>query len=174
MVKTIYVAGSFIGKTPWLTHLNASRGEEQAAKIWALGAEHVFVISPHQNSRQMVGVSSERTFVLGYLKAVDLSDALYVMGGWKQSKGTKGEIVRATEKGKPIFFHLEDVVSWARGERKLLKGQCPYCHATYDSLHGMWAIPQSLCDNCLVTAWRDARYQTDWLGNYLKTKELIP
>ena len=172
-IKTIYVAGPFIGKTPWHTHLNAGAGELVAAKLWAEGGEGVFVISTHQNSRQMVGVAGERTFVVGYLRAVDISDALLVREGWEASKGTKGEILRAFEMRKPIFFETDEALSWVNGDDAYAPGSCGVCGHIYDSTHLAYPQPYSICDSCLAKAWDNARYRPDYIGSYLENKDFI-
>lgn len=40
---------------------------------------------------------------------LEASDAVLVLPGWQNSKGTLAEIQRAKEKGIPVFYSLEDL-----------------------------------------------------------------
>lgn len=175
MVKTLYVAGPFIGATPWHTHLDAQRAEEVCAKIWDEAAENVFVLSPHQNSRNMVGVAGERAFVVGYLKAVDICDASLFLKGWEKSKGTKGEILRAYEMDKRMFFDDDEVIRWAKGHSDdfQVEDMCGLCGNRIGAADPNYCKPYTICISCLAHAWPEARYQPETVGDILRTEGLI-
>ena len=47
---------------------------------------------------------------------LEVSDAVYVLSGWERSTGTKKEIIRAKERGIPVFYTREDLMEWVRKE----------------------------------------------------------
>ena len=174
LIKAVYVAGPFLGKTPWHTHLNTNKAELECAKIWEGCAEDVFVLSPHQNTRNMTGVVDERAFVVGYLKAIDICDAALFLPGWENSKGTKGEILRAFEKAKAIFFDTDQLIDWVLGDLSLDDAyNCGLCgtYVKQGNLSHNRRCP--LCDACASKAWPEARYQPGIIGEWFKKKGFI-
>jgi len=49
---------------------------------------------------------------------LEVADALYVVRGWENSKGTKAEIEVAKALGIPIFYSLEEVSQYIEREGK--------------------------------------------------------
>ena len=47
--------------------------------------------------------------------AVRKADAVFLLKNWTQSRGAKWEHDLAVMLNKPVFFRVEDVVTWARG-----------------------------------------------------------
>ena len=100
-MKVVYVAGPFRGATPWRVELNVRRAEEEALNVWKLGA---VALCPHTNSRNFEGECPDSTWINGTLELLRRCDAIFVLDGWKESKGTQGEIAEAEYMGLPIFF----------------------------------------------------------------------
>jgi len=47
---------------------------------------------------------------------LEVCDVMYVLSGWERSTGTKKEIIRAKERGIPVFYTREDLMEWVRKE----------------------------------------------------------
>lgn len=176
--KVIYVAGPFIGDSPWQTHQNVRIAEDKSAILWHDLGEGVLVITPHLNSGNMIGVSDERTYINGYLKAVDISDCVYVLPNWEYSKGTKGEIVRAFENHTPVFFDTERVRWWFKGgddHMEKVGEKDHFCHccstpiAPENRVRNFYTyyLFYGLCKKCMQFIYKDARYQPKELGELI-------
>ena len=159
---SIYVAGPFIAKSPWETYRNTIKAEEASAEIWQRCGEGVLVLTPHLNSGNMIGVSNERTFINAYLKVVSITDATFVLDGWEKSKGTKGEIIRTLEIGKPVFFRINDLVSWVMDYDKstfLEVRHCTNCGTKINNGDIFYTQSYAICNECLEEVWENSRYQ---------------
>ena len=160
---SVYVAGPFIGETPWETHRNVTIAEEMSAYIWEHCGEGVLVLTPHLNSGNMIGVSHERTFINAYLKVVGMCDATYILPDWEYSKGTKGEIIRVIELRKPLFFDVDELVTWVNDPDRLCitdtsrTCRCCGCRVFSEEICGVLYYP--LCNICLGHVWDYSRYQ---------------
>ena len=93
--KLVYLAGPYRGKGRFRVvrfcrrFANIIRAWKAAKRLWAAGYA---VICPHTNSAMMdSGVPSER-FLAGDLLMLDNCDAMVVIGDWRNSEGTLGEI----------------------------------------------------------------------------------
>ena len=47
---------------------------------------------------------------------LEISDALFIIPGWRSSSGTQKEIKRAKELKKPVFFKLKSLIKWAKSQ----------------------------------------------------------
>ena len=91
----VYLAGPYRGKGRFRVVrfcqriANIIRAWKAAKRLWSAGYA---VICPHANSAMMdSGVPSER-FLAGDLLMLDNCDAMVVIGDWRNSEGTLGEI----------------------------------------------------------------------------------
>ncbi len=114
-MKIIYVAGKYTAWTKdkdkeldWsgIEH-NIRTAEMKSIKLWRRGWA---VITPHLNTAHYeryedseLGLSY-KTWIEGDLAILLKCDAMFVMKGWKTSKGTKGEIKFAKEHNIPVFY----------------------------------------------------------------------
>ena len=93
--ELVYLAGPYRGKGRFRVVrfcrriANIIRAWRAAKRLWAAGYA---VICPHANSAVMdAGIPSER-FLAGDLLMLDNCDAMVVIGDWRNSEGTLGEI----------------------------------------------------------------------------------
>lgn len=68
---------------------------------------------PHSNIGHAYGLISEAHAEAINLAFLRLSDALYLLPGWGQSIGARGELEEAKRLGLPIFRSPAEVRAWA-------------------------------------------------------------
>jgi len=107
-MKLVYVAGPFRGPNHWAIAENIRRAEALALEVWRLGAS---CICPHLNTAHFQGVLPDDVWLEGDLEQVKRCDAVLVVPGWENSKGTKGEIEFAAAHGIPVFFDLSSLAA---------------------------------------------------------------
>jgi len=109
LTKTlIYVAGPYRGNV----EANVRNAELNAAKL-ALGG--LSFICPHSNGHPHDALGlSDQYWIDMTLEIMRRCDAVFVVGNWRDSEGTLGEIKEAYKLGKPVFFDTGLLFDWAR------------------------------------------------------------
>lgn len=100
----VYVAGPYSASTKEGVEKNIQLARQSAIKLWEVG--HV-VFCPHLNTAYFdedCNLTNE-DFIERDLLVLARCDAVYVLDGWGDSKGTKIELTKAGELGIPIFQH---------------------------------------------------------------------
>lgn len=120
-IPLVYIAGPYIGKAQH--HDYRSYGEIDAninrARTFAawLTDHGLYFFCPHLNSAHFEVITPnappEYWYALDF-RILSHCDAMYVLRGWEDSKGTIAEIAYCREKGIPVFF--EDGGSDERGD----------------------------------------------------------
>ncbi len=100
MIKLVYIAGPYTGKTPWEIECNIHRARVVGAKVAALGALPVI---PHANTAHFDNIQPASFFIEGTLELLRRCDAVVVLENSQASKGTQGEIAEAKRLGMPLF-----------------------------------------------------------------------
>lgn len=108
-MKLVYIAGPYTGKTPWQVEKNIRRAEDLAASVWARGHVGVCV---HTMCRHFVGVAPEDVFIEGDLVLLERCDAMLLVEGWEDSKGTQNEVVWCRDNGMPYFEDLDECIKY--------------------------------------------------------------
>ena len=103
-MKIYYIAGKYRGKTIHETVENIKKAEDIAIRVWQAG--HV-ALCPHKNCALLDGIVSDKTFLLGALHLLNVSDGIVIAKDFQESKGTLKEIDFAIEHNIPIFFEEE-------------------------------------------------------------------
>jgi hypothetical protein len=87
---------------------NTSIARKAAVKLWELGYT---VICPHLNTIDFhVDCDIDYTdYIEGDLVIIDRCDAILMLPGWQESRGALVEHYYAKEKGKKIFFSIEEL-----------------------------------------------------------------
>jgi hypothetical protein len=100
-MKIAYVAGPYRSK--WLVKrvFNILCARRIAIKYWKKG---YIVICPHMNSAFFDRYCDDEIFLQAYLELIQFVDLVVISKRWKNSVGTKREIVRAKEFDKKITF----------------------------------------------------------------------
>ena len=116
----------------WHTRL-ALQAARQVAKAGG------FPITPHQIGRNIENIGDYLFWIAGTLDLALRCDAIYAVPGWEKSKGAVGEIRAADRDRLPVFYSLDELKKWCRGERVGLLSDCEY------PLHAILArAPQTL------------------------------
>jgi hypothetical protein len=115
VVKVIYIAGPYMGKTHDYRSYheierNIAAAREMAAELVWLGYGF---FCPHTHSAHFEVIRPEAS--LDYwrrldLRFLDVCDALITLSGWNESDGAREEVRRAREKKLPVFHDIGDLV----------------------------------------------------------------
>lgn len=111
-MKVVYIAGPFRGANAWEVEQNIRRAEEYAFKVWGMG---MAALCPHTNTRFFDGTLTDDIWLEGTKELLRRCDAMYVLPGWTESAGTKGEMVVAEEMGIPQFYIFATLCRWNAG-----------------------------------------------------------
>lgn len=100
VMKHVYIAGPYRGKTAWEVEQNIRRAEEVAFKVAECG--HV-PVCPHSMYRYFNGELTDQFWLDGTISLLSRCDVMVVLSGYENSEGTKEEIAFAQEHGIPVF-----------------------------------------------------------------------
>lgn len=104
-MRLVYVGGPFRSHSPWKVYQNVLAAERHAADV--LQSSSLVPIVPHVLTRNLDPLQSDEYWLRATLAIMERCDALYIVPGWEDSIGTLGEIRRALELAKPVFFGRE-------------------------------------------------------------------
>lgn len=113
-MKIVYVAGPYRSRSPFRVLVNIVRAWLTAAKVWQLGA---VAICPHTNAVGMTNWPLHvpiETILQGEKKILYCCDAMFLIGKFWKSPGTRDEMFDAWENGIPIFDDLKDLGRWLK------------------------------------------------------------
>ena len=118
MMPFIYVAGPYTGKTH--DHLsyfqidqNIMRAVEAAAQLALSG---VPFFCPHQHSAHFEVITPAVAPTFWYdldVHFMEACDAILLLPGWQESKGSLNEKKLAEERGIPVLYSVEEAIEWA-------------------------------------------------------------
>lgn len=97
----VYVAGKFRGKTPWDVHLNVTHAETFALAVALLGASP---LCPHANTAHFDKQLDDKFWLDATARLLEVSDAIVLIPGWRDSAGARNERDLADKWKKPIFY----------------------------------------------------------------------
>lgn len=105
-VDLIYVAGPYRAGTHWLVKQNIRLAEDVGTLLWSWGW---VPIVPHLNTEFMNGAYGlpDWVWLKGDLAIVKVCKFVVVVGLWRYSPGTLGEIKCAEEHNIPILYWSE-------------------------------------------------------------------
>jgi len=113
-VIKVYVAGAYTAPTVVQVLANMRRGIDAAVQIAKLGmAPYCPWLDFQYGLVSAMPVEVYKEISMEWLRA---SDAVFVVPGWENSKGTMAEIQEATDRYIPVFFSLRSLVNWAMGQ----------------------------------------------------------
>lgn len=92
MPGLLYIAGPYRDET--INGIFNNIIEARKRMEWAWSNDWV-PICPHMNSAFSDGVVPDEIILAGYLKVVHVCDAILMMSGWKESKGSVDEYLLA-------------------------------------------------------------------------------
>lgn len=99
-LKLVYIAGPFRAPDQWKQFQNIRRAETLAFEVWKLGA---VAICPHLNTMHFQDALPDSVWLDGDLEIVKRCDAVVMVHGWEDSKGSLKERELAFKLGIPVF-----------------------------------------------------------------------
>jgi hypothetical protein len=113
-MKRVYVAGAYSANNVIDILKNIGRGEEYSSKIFMMGMApfcpwHDKNYVTH-NWNEIFSVQQFYDYSIAWL---EVSDAMFLVPGWENSKGTLAEIAIANRIGIKIFDNLSELQKWA-------------------------------------------------------------
>lgn len=117
-LRLVYLAHAFRGPTPWHVAENVRRAERWALEVARCGA---FPIIPGAVAH-FDGQLDDEFWLTGTLALMRRCDAVFLVPGWRESKGATAECAEATAMGLPVFVGdygdgsrtLQELAEWAR------------------------------------------------------------
>lgn len=116
-IKIVYVAGKFTGKNSWEIHRNVFHAESLGMAVADAGA---MPLMPHANTAHFHGTVTDAFWYKGTLALLKRCDAMILVPGWEDSKGTRAEAEWARANGMPVFERVEELKAWLAGHA----GEC--------------------------------------------------
>lgn len=108
-MKLIYISGKYTGKTHDEVELNIRRAGEAGRRIIDLFHKRYYPVIPHNNTAHFEDYTYESSpdyeyFMEGAIGLLETCHAIYMLRGWRESKGAMREYNRAVELGLEIFY----------------------------------------------------------------------
>lgn len=120
-VKLVYVAGKYTSEHAYQVDENIDKSKHLARQVSLLGA---LGVSPHCVSGHAGGIQDYDWWIAATLKLMLRCDAVLMMEGWRDSKGSCGEHEMAFRIGMPVFYTLDEVKYWL--EDLKAEEECPF------------------------------------------------
>jgi len=108
-MKVVYIAGPYRADTEYGVHANIQAAENAARLVWGMGAA---ALCPHKNSAYLGGIVDAGRFLAGGIELMRRSDAVLLLDGWEESRGSRIEQLVATEEGMPVLRSLVELGIW--------------------------------------------------------------
>lgn len=111
-MKAVYISGPYTAPTSLARQRNINAAWELAVKVW--GIRGAYAVCPHANTAHMDGAMSSdheldyRKFIDADLDLVSRCDAVLMMRGWENSRGSTMERAHAYSLGIPVFYEEWD------------------------------------------------------------------
>jgi Domain of unknown function (DUF4406) len=127
-IQLVYVAGPFTGATRDAVEANIAAAVETGLEVARIGACPVI---PHSNTAHPTfeDLQDYEWWIDATAKMLTKCDALITTPNWEHSRGARGEVLLARERGIPVFHSLSDLKAWlsvvvgiAKRETKLRTG----------------------------------------------------
>lgn len=117
-IYKVYTAGKYRGKRP----IDVKRNIRLADMWGELLCEKLGVLPviPHKNTEGYEGLQDDEWFLLATLELMRGCDAVFMLPGWEDSEGARGEKAEAERLGIPVFTSLDDLGEWI--DKQLIKG----------------------------------------------------
>lgn len=107
----IQVVGPYRSKTINQVYENVALARKAAIAIFRRGH---YAITPHTNTAFMDGVVPDERFLALALLLIEHVDAVLLLPGWTNSRGSEAEKLKAERLGKRIFFGIDQVPPFVR------------------------------------------------------------
>lgn len=104
--QLIFVCGPYRADTDNERHDNIEAARKVAVEVWRKGH---YALCPHKNSEFMSGVCDEQQFLDGSLEMLRRCDAVIMVGGWRNSEGSRLEFAHAAGRHLALYHSIDDV-----------------------------------------------------------------
>lgn len=109
----VYVAGPFTAPNDEQIETNILAAEVVASEVISRTYRIVCVV-PHSLGRTFKrGPGSPDYWYRATLSLLTRCDALLLVPGWEDSKGTRAEVAWCREHGVPVFHEVDELLAWA-------------------------------------------------------------
>lgn len=113
-MRVVYVAGALIADDHYKIRLNIDRAAAVGLAVATAGASPVI---PHTNTGAwFIGTLSHAFWYEATLELMRRCDAVILVSGWEESKGTQNELVEAKRLGLPVFTNVDELTAWQRSQ----------------------------------------------------------
>lgn len=154
MKKVVYIGGKFTGKNSWEIHRNVFYAESLGLAVAEAGA---MPLIPHKNTSNFFGTMTEEFWYEGTLELLKRCDAMILVSGWEDSKGTKAEVEWARDNGIPVLESVGELKAWLAGHA------CPATSSTAPPRHLTKRTTQpSAMDACSRYEYISGIVATEW------------
>lgn len=113
-MKLVYVAGPFRAENAYQVALNIRAAEWQGYKVARMGAVPVI---PHTMYRFFDGTLNDQYWLRATKDLLLRCDAIFLIDGWEESVGSRGERAAAEQVGIPIFEDDKRLKEWIDGKK---------------------------------------------------------
>ena len=100
-MRVIYIAGAFTAPDRWQLEANVRRAEEAALDVATHGG---VPLCPHAMYRNYDGTRTAAYWYEATEELLRRCDAILLLEGWEESKGSVAEKKLAEQLGLPVFF----------------------------------------------------------------------
>lgn len=100
-MRLIYVAGAYRAPTIHGVVRNIERASAAALALWQQGWA---VICPHKNTALFDGAAPDEVWLAGDLEMLRRCDAVFMLRGWRDSRGATAEHEEAVARGLEILY----------------------------------------------------------------------
>lgn len=104
----VYISGPLTAPTAELREPNIRRVEDALVTLTGMG---IAAINVHSAARTTFGTLTEDHWLAVDMRLLERCDAVFVVGPFERSKGTKLEIAYATGRGIPVFYDLDSLLA---------------------------------------------------------------
>ena len=122
----VYVAGPYSSDNILDVFENMRRGINLSIKVFQFGMAPFCPWLDYQFSLMNNGMRFTVEDYYKYSMAwLEVSDAILLTDGWRESKGAMAEVDRALELNIPVFNHFMALLSWKENPKGLADGKRP-------------------------------------------------
>lgn len=113
-MKVIYVAGPLFGPNDWEIRRNIHRAAGLGYEVAKLGC---YPVIPHTNTGSVfIGTMTPEFWYAGTLELMRRCDAVILVAGWEDSKGSRDEVEEAKRRNTPVFERVEELKTWLKAK----------------------------------------------------------
>lgn len=116
-MKVVYVAGPLFGPNDWEIRRHIHRAASLGYEVAKLGA---YPVIPHTNTGSVfIGTKTPEFWYEGTLELLRRCDAVILVLGWEDSKGSRAEFDEAKRLNMPVFTRVDELKTWLVESKKL-------------------------------------------------------